>query len=146
MRSKFNCPHGVTNVWDRPPVNGNERLKAPKSAKAAHLNQKPLDLMRMTIEAASDPGDVVWEPFGGLFSATYAACETGRRGFGAEIDPTYYQLGVQRFIRGCPGHPGPLFQGDPSVHRAHHQAARETEVSPNPQLYAHARRLQARAT
>jgi len=112
MRSKFRCPHGVTNVWDRPPVNGNERVKAPTSGRAAHLNQKPLDLMRMIIEASSDPGDVVWEPFGGLFTACYAACETGRRAFGAEIDPTYYQLGVRRFIQGCPGHPGPLFRVD----------------------------------
>jgi len=110
MRSKFHCPHGVTNVWDRPPTNGNERVKAPASTRAAHLNQKPLDLMRMIIEASSDPADVVWEPFGGLFTACYAACETGRRAFGAEIDPTYYQLAVQRFIQGCPGHPGPLFR------------------------------------
>lgn len=110
MRSKFRCPHGVTNVWDRPPVNGTERIKAPASGRAAHLNQKPLDLMRTIIEASSDPGDVVWEPFGGLFTACYAACETGRRGFGGEIDATYFQLGVRRFIQGCPGCPGPLFR------------------------------------
>lgn len=111
MRSKFHCPHGVTNVWDRPPVNGTERIKAPASGRAAHLNQKPLDLMRMIIEASSDSGDVVWEPFGGLFTASYAACETGRRAFGAEIDATYYQLAIRRFTQGCPGHPGPLFRG-----------------------------------
>jgi site-specific DNA-methyltransferase (adenine-specific) len=100
MRSKFYCPHGVTNVWDRPPVNGSERLKTP-AGKAVHLNQKPLDLMRTIIEAASDPGDVVWEPFGGLFSACCAAAETGRRAFGAEIDGTYFQYGVRRFQKGC---------------------------------------------
>lgn len=109
MRSKFRCPHGITNVWDRPPVNGNERVKSP-SGRAAHLNQKPLDLVRMIIEASSDEGDVVWEPFGGLLTACYAAAEAGRRAFGAEIDPAYFQHATDRFNQGCPGRPGPLFQ------------------------------------
>jgi DNA modification methylase len=51
----------------------------------------------MIIEASSDPGDVVWEPFGGLFTACLAAKQTGRRAFGCEIDPTYFQYGVSRF-------------------------------------------------
>ncbi|MNV38227.1 DNA adenine methyltransferase YhdJ [compost metagenome] len=97
-RSKFRCPMGYTNVWDRGALHGRERLKVPHlSSKAAHLNQKPLDLMRLIIEAASDPGDVVWEPFGGLFSASLAASQLGRRAFSSEIDPTYFQLGVSRF-------------------------------------------------
>lgn len=110
MRPSFHCPHGYTNVWDRPPVSGSERVKAPTGSGAAHLNQKPLDLMRLIIEASSDPGDVLWEPFGGLFSASYAAADLGRRAFSAEIDSTYYQIGIQRFTEGCPGYPGPLFR------------------------------------
>lgn len=98
MRSTFHCPMGVTNVWDRNPLKGGERLKVPEiSGKAAHLNQKPLDLMRMIIEAGTDPGHVVWEPFGGLFSASLAAKQTGRKAFAGEIDPTYFQLGLSRF-------------------------------------------------
>lgn len=98
MRSTFHCPMGVTNVWDRNPLKGAERVRVPElSGRAVHLNQKPLDLMHQIIEAASDRGDVVWEPFGGLFSASLAARRLGRRAFGAEIDPTYFQLGVSRF-------------------------------------------------
>jgi site-specific DNA-methyltransferase (adenine-specific) len=96
LRSKFRCPHGVTNVWDRPPVNGKERLKIP-SGKAVHLNQKPIDLMERIIQASSDEGDVVWEPFGGLFTASLAARRLKRRAFGCEIDPAYFQYGVRRF-------------------------------------------------
>lgn len=96
MRTKFHCPHGFTNVWERMPVNGNERLKAP-AGKAVHLNQKPLDLVRLIIEASCDPGDVVWEPFGGLFTACLAARQASRRAFGCEMDPTYFQYGVSRF-------------------------------------------------
>jgi site-specific DNA-methyltransferase (adenine-specific) len=106
MRSKFHCPYGVTNVWDRGALHGSERFKINgDSGKAVHLNQKPLDLMTMIINASSDPGDVVWEPFGGLFTACLAARSGGRRAFGAEIDPTYFHYGVKRLIqesRQCP--------------------------------------------
>lgn len=98
MRSIFHCPMGITNVWDRNPLKGAERVRVPHiSGKAAHLNQKPLDLMRLIIEASSDAGQVVWEPFGGLFSASLAARLIGRRAFAGEIDPTYFQLGLRRF-------------------------------------------------
>ena len=53
--------------------------------------------MRLIIEASSDEGDVIWEPFGGLFSGALAARQTGRRAHASEIDPTYYQYAVRRF-------------------------------------------------
>ncbi len=56
MRSKFNCPHGVTNVWERSPVRGEERVKV-KAGRAVHLNQKPLDLMTRIIESSTDVGE-----------------------------------------------------------------------------------------
>ena len=96
LKPVFNCPHGVTNVWDRGPVHGGERIKAP-NGRALHLNQKPLDLVSRIIEASSDVGDVVWEPFGGLFTAALAAKQLDRRAFAAEIDPTYYAYGLSRF-------------------------------------------------
>ena len=101
MRSTFNCPHGMTNVWDRPPLNGNERVRTD-DGKAVHLNQKPLDLMDRIIVASSNPGDVVWEPFGGLFSASLAAAGAGRKAFSAEMDSTYFQYGVRRFLPKLP--------------------------------------------
>ena len=109
MRAKFFCPHGVTNVWDRPPVNGKERMKTP-NGQVAHLNQKPLDLMRRIIDASSVPGDVLWEPFGGLFSGCYAGAESGRRCFGAETNADYFQLAVSRFETGNPSPSNFLFQ------------------------------------
>lgn len=100
MRPKFRCPHGFTNVWDRNALRGSERFKVNgDSGKAIHLNQKPLDLTSMIIEASSDSGDVVWEPFGGLFTACIAARRLDRRAFGAEVDPTYFHYGAQRVIQ-----------------------------------------------
>jgi site-specific DNA-methyltransferase (adenine-specific) len=99
MRSKFNCPHGFTNVWERPALRNSERYKLNgDSGKAIHLNQKPLDLMYRIILASSDESDVIWEPFGGLFTACIAARQLKRRAFGAEIDPTYFHYGVKRVI------------------------------------------------
>lgn len=97
LRSKFDCPHGVTNVWERSAVRGDERITV-SGGRAVHLNQKPLDLMSRIIEASSDAGDVIWEPFGGLFSGSLAARALGRKAYAAELDATYYQYGVERFV------------------------------------------------
>ena len=97
FRSKFNCPHGVTNVWDRNALRGKERFKVNGSnGKAVHLNQKPLDLMTQIIEASTEENDVIWEPFGGLFSASVAARRLNRQSYGAEIDPTYFHYACER--------------------------------------------------
>ncbi|MBW4622746.1 MAG: site-specific DNA-methyltransferase [Cyanosarcina radialis HA8281-LM2] len=98
MRSKFKCPHGFTNVWERQALRDDERVKT-SSGKALHLNQKPLDLMKTIIETSSDPSDVIWEPFGGLFSASFAARQLSRKAFSCELDPDYFYYGVQRFTQ-----------------------------------------------
>lgn len=95
MRAKWTHTHGITNVWRELPVQGNERVKT-NGAAALHANQKPLNLMRRQIVASSDPGDVVWEPFGGLCSATVAALELGRRAFASEVNDEYFTVAVDR--------------------------------------------------
>lgn len=101
MRAKFHCDVGITNVWREPAVRGEERLK--NAHKCAHMNQKPLALIERTISASSDPGDVVWEPFGGLCTAAIAAINTGRRCYSAEINPEYYALAQKRLASyDCP--------------------------------------------
>jgi site-specific DNA-methyltransferase (adenine-specific) len=94
MRAKFNFRNGITNVWQAPAVRGSERLK--KNYKCLHMNQKPLKILEMCIEATSDAGDVVWEPFGGLCSAAIAAHRLGRRAFAAEVNPQYFELAMKR--------------------------------------------------
>jgi len=94
MRAKFHCEIGMTNVWHEPPVRGEERIKSGKEA--FHMNQKPLALLEQIIRSSSDPGDVIWEPFGGLCSATIAAMRLGRHAFAAEINPKFYECAKQR--------------------------------------------------
>lgn len=96
MHPKFFCPIGITNVWDTPMVAGDERIKKINSKKAAHTNQKPLNLMKLIIKSSSDEGDIVWEPFGGLCSAMVAAKELKRNSFGAEINKEFYEIASKR--------------------------------------------------
>jgi len=101
MRPKFHLKPGITNVWREPPLHGAERIKVRKGGKSVHLNQKPLKLMKLIIEASSDEGDVVWDPFGGLFTGAVAAHLLGRRCFSAEIEPSFYEIGVKRVKTIC---------------------------------------------
>lgn len=94
LRAKFYCDHGVTNVWHEPAVRGIERLKS--GLKCLHTNQKPLRLVERLIRASSDPGDMVWEPFGGLCSAAVASMKLGRRCRSSELIREYFDAAVSR--------------------------------------------------
>lgn len=94
LRAKWHHVHGLTNVWREPAVHGEERVKGETGY--IHANQKPLALMRMQITASTEASDVVWEPFGGLCSASVAAMELGRRSYAAEINPDYYEAAITR--------------------------------------------------
>lgn len=107
MRYHWNHTHGLTNVWSRRPLHDSERLKGtmrraaprvykPSSASAAHLNQKPLEFMERIICAVTEQGDVIWEPFGGLASASVAAVALGRRAYVAETGRHFAQLAAER--------------------------------------------------
>jgi site-specific DNA-methyltransferase (adenine-specific) len=104
LRAKFHCEVGVTNVWREPAVRGEERLK--QKYRCLHNNQKPLRLNEIAIRASTDPGDVVWEPFGGLCSAAIAAHRLGRAGVAAEIMPEYYLAAKERLA---------TYDADPSL-------------------------------
>ena len=95
LRYRWNFEHGVTNVWCHPPLKGSERYRG-RGQRAAHLNQKPVDLMRRIIRSCTDLGDVVWEPFGGLCTGSVAAVELGRRAYTAEMLPNFGSVAESR--------------------------------------------------
>lgn len=95
LRNKFHCPFGITNVWDTPQLRDKERIKTGN--KAIHLNQKPLALLDQIILASSDENDLIWDPFGGLFSTAISAYLLGRNCCSAEIDTNTYRHGISRF-------------------------------------------------
>lgn len=97
LRAKWNHLHGVTNVWREPPLRSSERIRDP-DGRILHANQKPLRLVEQTILASSDPGDVVWEPFGGLCTAAVASLRTGRACCAAELAPRFYDAAHRRIL------------------------------------------------
>jgi hypothetical protein len=101
MRAKWHHVHGVTNVWAEPPMRGTERLK--NGMKVVHASQKPLRLVDLSIRACTDPGDVVWEPFGGLCSAAVASLRADRRCYAAEIDRAVFEAAADRLKREVDG-------------------------------------------
>lgn len=79
----------LTNVWtDIDPINSQarERLGYP--------TQKPVALLERILEASSNPGDVVLDPFCGCGTALIASQKLGRRWIG--IDITYLAIAVMR--------------------------------------------------
>jgi site-specific DNA-methyltransferase (adenine-specific) len=94
-RSKFDLEAGVTNVWEHSQVNGSERI-SDNNGDTGHINQKPLELMRRIIEATTDPGDVVWEPFGGLCTGAVAAKQLGRECRAAEMVDDFFDMATER--------------------------------------------------
>lgn len=97
MRPTFDLPFATTNVWNVQQLRGREREK--QEGKAIHYNQKPIEIMSMIIAASSKKNDVVWEPFGGLGSASLAALFLERRAFCSEIDSELYVSLLKRFQR-----------------------------------------------
>jgi site-specific DNA-methyltransferase (adenine-specific) len=94
LRAKFNFEYGVTNVWHHPPLRNSERLKNKKAM--THPNQKPLELMSRIITASTEDGDLVWEPFAGMATASVAAQLLNRRFLACEVNEDYYLHAVER--------------------------------------------------
>jgi site-specific DNA-methyltransferase (adenine-specific) len=94
---------GARYVWQPHPLGAKPRdvIEIPTLAngmaeKTAHPTQKPLELVRRLVAAASAPGELVIDPFGGS-GTTYVVCETlGRRWRGCELEPEYQALIVKR--------------------------------------------------
>lgn len=68
-----------------------ERLSNPK-----HPAQKPVSILRKMLQIASNPGDIVFDPFMGVGSTGVAALEMGRKFIGVELDKIYYQASRSR--------------------------------------------------
>ncbi len=65
-----------------------------------HPTQKPLRLMRQLVEAFSDPGELVLDPFAGSGTAAVACRLLGRAFLGWEINAAYHAA-AQRRIAGA---------------------------------------------
>ncbi len=65
----------------------------------------PVALPEHILQAYSDPGDVVFEPFGGSGTTILAAQKTGRQARAIELAPSYTDVAVKRFQQNHPDIP-----------------------------------------
>lgn len=87
----FSSQKEMHNFIESPICMRPERLSNPK-----HPSQKPVSILKRMIEIASNPGDIVFDPFMGVGSVGVAALELGRRFIGVEIDRIYCQAACER--------------------------------------------------
>jgi len=64
-----------------------------------HLCPLQFDIIDRAIRQYSEPGDVVFDPFGGVMSVPYRALKLGRRGRAVELNPAYFRDGCAHVAR-----------------------------------------------
>jgi DNA modification methylase len=80
-------------------------IDMPYSGNKLHPTQKPVAALKPLIEAFTQPGDIVLDPFCGSGSTPLAAKVLYRRYLGIEMDPEYHAAATRRLhsdgIRAC---------------------------------------------
>ena len=67
-----------------------------ETGKSVHPSQAPLKLMTLLVEAFTEPGETVMDPFMGSGTTGVACRQVGRRFIGIERDPTYFAIAEKR--------------------------------------------------
>lgn len=82
-------------------------LKGISKEKCGHPSQKPLDLVEKLVRCATDPGDLVLDPFLGSGTTAVAAQQLGRAWVGIEKSARYVKMAQKRLAAPAPGTPKP---------------------------------------
>ena len=82
-------------VWHD--VNRMRTLNMMQQRKGAEMHLCPLqfDIVDRLIERYSNPGELIFDPFGGLMTVPYRALLKGRKGAATELSATYFLDGVK---------------------------------------------------
>lgn len=75
----------MRNKWEIPVTPKSEKWAGEK-----HPTQKPIKLLERCLRAATDPGDIVLDPFAGTGTTLVAAKMIGRKAVGFEINEAMY--------------------------------------------------------
>ena len=109
-----NGQKAMRDVWEISYLNANAKERV------GYPTQKPLTLLERIIEASSNPGDVVLDPFCGCATACIAAEKLGRQWVGIDLSPIAYRLVQERLARevGVGSDESPRLTGWKVTHRA----------------------------
>jgi len=86
----YNSKKVPGNVWDFP------RVRYRMEEFENHPTQKPVALLNRIIQASSNVGDVVLDPFSGSFTTSFVAKMLNRKSIGIEINEDYVKIGLRR--------------------------------------------------
>jgi len=86
----YNSQKVPGNVWNIP------RVRYRMDEYENHPTQKPVALLERIIQASSNFGDLVLDPFSGTFTTCYVAKELGRKSIGIELQDEYVKIGLRR--------------------------------------------------
>ena len=84
----------MKSVWVFPPPNKTEKTFGK------HPTQKPLALLERCILAASNVGDLIFDPFMGSGTTGVAAIKNGRKFCGCEMKQNFFELAEKRITNG----------------------------------------------
>ena len=87
-----------SNIWTYAGVNG---FGANRSDLALHPTVKPLALVRDAVLDCSSRRGIVLDAFVGSGTTLIAAEQTGRRGYGIELDPIFCDVTIRRLKQVC---------------------------------------------
>lgn len=81
-------------VWDD--INRMRTLNTEQSRRRLQMHVCPLqlDIVERIINRYSNPGDLVLDPFAGLFTVPMSAIKLGRKGYGIELNADYFRDGI----------------------------------------------------
>lgn len=84
-----------TDITRMRTLNGEQAAKG----KEMHLCPLQFDIVDRAVTQYTNPGDEVYDPFGGLMTVPLRAVRLGRRGRAAELSPSYFADGVWHLRR-----------------------------------------------
>jgi len=95
-RKKDGTLKQMRDLWTFPLCQGKERLHREADGRALHPTQKPEALIKRTILAATNTGEIVVDPFLGSGTTSVAAAQLNRKSIGIERNKTYFDAAVNR--------------------------------------------------
>lgn len=120
----FTTQKEMHNFLESPICMRPERLSEPK-----HPAQKPVSILKKIVHIASNPGDIVLDPFMGVGSTGIAALNLKRRFIGIEINQTYCVAAKQRIEQYLKNNPTTMYSNNKSDQQS---IAEEPMVCYNP--------------
>ena len=91
---QLNGEKQMRSDWYLPTAKGGERIRL--NGDTAHPTQKPEALLYRVLQASSDPGDVVLDPFFGTGTTGAVAKRLHRHWIGIESNPVYVEVARRR--------------------------------------------------